>query len=193
MSGKRIGYIRVSTLEQNPDRQLQGIELDKKFTEYASARTTIRPQLSLMLDFIREDDIVYLDSIDRLARNVVDLRNLVNVMIEKQVEVVFVKENMRFKSKSCPFSNLMLSTLGAIAEFEIAFARERQREGVLIAQKAGKYKNRKKFVKMTPEKIEILKTEMMTCKTRAQIARELGVSRELVYVYIKKIKDETQV
>ena len=115
MTGKRIGYIRVSTLEQNPERQLENIPLDKKFIEYATARSTDRPQLKAMLDFIREDDIVMVHSMDRLARNLIDLRSLVDKMVSNKIQVCFIKENLTFGEKENPISMLLLSIMGAFA------------------------------------------------------------------------------
>lgn len=182
MTGKRIGYVRVSTTDQNPDRQLENIRLDKKFIEYASAKSTDRPQLMLMLDFAREDDIILVHSMDRFARNLKDLKNLVESLVARKIEVHFIKENLQFSSEHSAASNLVLHLMGAFSEFEYAFIRERQREGIEIAKKKGKFKGKKK--KLNAEKIEILKNELLTRKTKTQIAKELGVSRVALYKYI---------
>lgn len=126
MKGKRIGYIRVSTVDQNPERQLEGIQLDKKFIDYASGTTLNRPQFSLMLDYIREDDIVIVHSMDRLARNARHLREIVDKLTSQGIEVQFVKENLTFNGKDSPISNLLLMMMGAVAEFEHAILKERQ-------------------------------------------------------------------
>lgn len=185
MTGKRIGYIRVSTSDQNPDRQLENILLDKKFIDYASAKSTDRPQLKLMLEFVREDDIVIVHSMDRLARNLRDLRFLVDNLVSRHIKVHFVKENLTFDGNDSSMSNLLLSIMGAFAEFEHDFIKERQREGVAVAKALGKFKGGKK--KLSQEKIEILKRDMLTRKSRSQIAEELGVSRFTLYKYMKKI------
>jgi len=182
MTGKRIGYIRVSTAEQNPDRQLEGVQLNKKFIDYASARSTNRPQLNLMLEFIREDDIVIVHSMDRLARNVKDLKNLVEGFLLRKIKIHFLKENLQFNGENSALANLMLHMMGAFAEFEYAFIKERQREGVEIAKKKGKYKGAKK--KLNPEKLEILKSELKTRKSKSEIAKELGISRATLYKYL---------
>lgn len=83
--GKRIGYIRVSTIDQNPERQLEGISIDKKFTDYASGTTIKRPQLEMMFEYAREDDLIIVHSMDRLARNVKDLRNIIDSLVEKEL------------------------------------------------------------------------------------------------------------
>lgn len=185
MPGKSIGYIRVSTLDQNPDRQLEGITLDKKFVEYASGSNTNRPQLQLLLDYVREEDIVYVHSLDRLARNLRDLMGLIDTFIKKDVEVVFVKENLRFNGMDSAMSNLLLSIFGAVAQFEYGLIRERQREGIEKAKKLGKYPGRKKF--LNPEKEEWLKKEIETRRPRREIAAELGISRHTLYKYMARL------
>lgn len=185
MSGKRIGYIRVSTTDQNPERQLEGLPIDKKFIDYASAKSTNRPQLKAMLEFVREDDIVFVHSMDRLARNLKDLKSLVEGLVAKQVQVQFVKENLTFTGESSAMSNLVLHLMGAFAEFEYAFIRERQREGIEIAKRNRKFKGRKK--KLDAEKMDILRKEMKTRKSKSQIALDMGISRYTLYLYLKEM------
>jgi DNA invertase Pin-like site-specific DNA recombinase len=185
MTGKRIGYIRVSTYEQNPGRQLDGIPLDKKFVEFASAKSTNRPQLQLMLDFVREDDIILVHSMDRLARNVRDLHQLVDHLIEKKVQVQFIKENLTFNGNDCSMSRFMLSMFGAFAEFEYAFIRERQREGIAEAKKAGKYLGGKK--KLDDEKLAAIVHRLNTTRdSKNKIAKDFGVHRRTLYKYLKE-------
>lgn len=188
MSGKRIGYIRVSTAEQNPDRQLESVQVDKKFIDYSSAKSTNRPELKAMLDFVREDDIVIVHSMDRLARNVKDLKFLVDDLLQRKIEIHFMKENLQFKGENSALANLMLHMMGAFAEFEYAFIKERQREGIEIAKKKGKFKGTAK--KLNAEKIEILKKELLTRKRRSHIASDLGISRFTLYRYIDKLKED---
>jgi DNA invertase Pin-like site-specific DNA recombinase len=182
MTGKRIGYIRVSTTDQNPDRQLEGIQIDKKFIDYASAGSTNRPQLQSMLEFVREDDIVVVHSMDRLARNLMDLRTLVSGLVSRKVQVHFMKENMQFNGCDSAMANLLLSIMGAFAEFEHSFIRERQKEGIAIAKKAGKFKGGQ--TKLTSEKIVRLKELLQTKRKKCDIAKELGVSRTSLYNYM---------
>lgn len=184
MTGKRIGYIRVSTFEQNPDRQLVDVQLDKKFIDYASAASTDRPKLQLMLEFIREDDVVFVHSMDRLARNVTDLLNIVKFVIGKNAEVHFYKENLTFNDSSNSMSMLLLHIMGAIAEFELSFNRERQREGVAEAKKQGKYRGGKR--KLDQKKIDILRKEIQGRESKLAIARNLGISHTTLYRYLKK-------
>lgn len=147
MNGKRIGYIRVSTVDQNTDRQLADLELDKTFEEKVSAKTANRPQLNAMLDYIREGDEVYVHDISRLARNIEDLHRLVREINEKGCAIHFVKENLHFSGdKNDPTQELLLSMLGAVYAFERSIMLERQREGIALAKQAGKYKGRPKKI-----------------------------------------------
>lgn len=188
MTGKRIGYIRVSTVEQNPDRQLEGMHLDKRFVDYASAKSTDRPQLKQMLEFVREDDSVVVHSMDRFARNLRDLKELVDGLVKRKVTVEFVKENLIFSGEQSATSNLVLHLMGAFAEFEYAFIKERQREGIEIAKRKGRFRGGTK--KIDAEKLEILRRELLTRKTKSQIAVDLGVSRFTLYRYINQINQE---
>lgn len=185
MPGKRIGYIRVSSIDQNPERQLQGLDLDKKFIEHASAATTKRPQLQAMLEYCREDDVIYVHSMDRLARNLYDLRKLVNDLVSRKIKVVFMKENLTFDGSENAMSVLLLSMMGAFAEFELAFIRERQAEGIAIAKKQGKFIGRKP--KFTPEIAEKLKEGINSRMTRSELARQCGIGRTSLYTYAKRI------
>ena len=184
MTGKRIGYIRVSTFEQNPDRQLVDIQLDKKFIEYASASSMDRPQLKLMLEFVREDDIIFVHSMDRLARNTSNLLEIVKTVIEKKAEIHFSKEQLTFNGSTNAMSMLLLHIMGAIAEFELCFNKERQREGIAEAKAKGKYKGGKR--KLDAEKIEILRKEMQGRDSKLKIARKLGITPMTLYKYLKE-------
>lgn len=143
MSGKTIGYIRVSTVGQNTERQLDGVSLDKVFEEKVSAKTMNRPKLNEMLEFIREGDTVIVHDISRLARNIKDLHELVERITEKGVTLKFKKESLVFTSdKKDSMSQLLLSMLGAVYQFERSILLERQREGIAIAKKLGKFTGR---------------------------------------------------
>jgi DNA invertase Pin-like site-specific DNA recombinase len=147
MKGQKIGYIRVSTVDQNTDRQLADIELDKVFEEKVSAKTANRPELQQMLGHIREGDEIYIHDISRLARNIEDLHRLVNEIIEKGCSVHFVKENLHFSGdRTDPTQQLLLSMLGAVYQFERSIMLERQREGIAVAKAAGKFKGRPKSI-----------------------------------------------
>ena len=183
MTGQRIGYVRVSTLEQNTDRQLDGVQLDEVFTDKASGKDTARPQLEALLKFARRGDIVVVHSMDRLARNLDDLRRIVSDLTRRGVQVQFMKESLNFTGEDSPMANLMLSVMGAFAEFERALIKERQREGVNLAKQRGVYKGRKKS--LSPEQIASLQARAAAGETKAAIARDLGISRETFYRYLR--------
>ena len=143
--GQRVGYIRVSTVEQNTERQLDGIALDKTFTDKASGKDAIRPALQAALAYVREGDTLYVHSLDRLGRNVDDLRRIVSDLTGRGVTVAFVKNSLTFTGdKRDPMATLMLTLLAAFAEFERSLLRERQAEGIAIAKARGVYKGRAK-------------------------------------------------
>ncbi len=144
MHGQRIGYIRVSTLDQNPDRQLEGVQVSKVFIDKASGKDTQRPQLEALLSYVREGDTLVVHSMDRLARNLDDLRRMVQQLTGRGVRIEFVKEALTFTGEDSPMANLLLSVMGAFAEFERALIRERQREGISLAKQRGVYRGRKK-------------------------------------------------
>jgi DNA invertase Pin-like site-specific DNA recombinase len=178
---KRVGYIRVSTLDQNTERQLDGQDLDKVFTDKASGKDTKRPQLQAALDYLREGDTLIVHSMDRLARNLDDLRRIVLGLTSKGVLVEFVKERLTFTGEDSAMSHLLLSVMGAFAEFERSLIRERQREGIALAKKAGVYKGRKPS--LTDEQAQQLRARITAGEKKASLAREFGISRETVYQY----------
>src|SRR5690349_21065766 len=144
MLGQRIGYVRVSTIDQNTERQLEGIEVAKTFTDKAFGKDTQRPQLEALMSFVRAGDTVIVHSMDRLARNLDDLRRIVQTLTGKGVRIEFVKEHLAFTGEDSPMASLMLSVMGAFAEFERALINERQREGIALAKQRGAYRGRKK-------------------------------------------------
>ncbi len=182
-TGKRIGYRRVSTVVQNTERQLDGVTVDKMFEDKLSGKDTNRPQLQAMIDFVREGDTVLVHSLDRLGRNLDDLRGLVKDMTAKGVTVQFVKENLTFTGDSSnPFSELMLNMLASFAQFERAIIRERQKEGVQIAKAKGAYKGRKQ--EMTPERITELNRRVNDGEAKAVVAKDMKISRDTLYRYL---------
>jgi len=185
LPGKRIGYVRVSSFDQNPERQLEGIQVDRVFTDKASGKDIQRPQLDMLLDFVREDDTVVVHSMDRLARNLDDLRRLVQDLTGRGIRVEFVKEGLIFTGEDSPMANLMLSMLGAFAEFERALIRERQREGITLAKQRGAYRGRKKS--LNSEQVAELKRRVVAGEQKALIARSFGISRETLYQYLKTV------
>ena len=183
MHGQRIGYVRVSSFDQNPERQLEHIQVDKVFSDKASGKDTQRPELERLLAFVREGDTVVVHSMDRLARNLDDLRRLVQGLTQRGVRIEFVKEHLTFTGEDSPMANLMLSVMGAFAEFERALIRERQREGIALAKQRGAYRGRKKA--LAPEQVAQLRRRAAAGEKKAQLAREFGISRETVYQYLR--------
>jgi DNA invertase Pin-like site-specific DNA recombinase len=183
MAGQRIGYVRVSTFEQNAQRQLDEIPVDRLFIDQASGKDTKRPQLETMLAFVREGDTVVVHSMDRLARNLDDLRRLVQQLTRRAIRIEFIKEGLTFTGEDSPMAHLMLSVMGAFAEFERALLRERQREGIALAKQRGAYRGRKPS--LSADQITDLKRRIASGERKAHIARELGVSRETVYQYLR--------
>ncbi len=182
MTGQRIGYRRVSTVDQNAARQLDGVDVKKMFTDKASGKDVARPELQKALDYVREGDTFVVHSMDRLARNLDDLRRTVRELTDKGVRVEFVKEGQVFTSDDNPMSNLMLSLLGAVAEFERSLILERQREGIALAKAAGKYKGGKP--KLDADQATELVRRKAAGERVADLAREFGVSRQTVYTYL---------
>jgi DNA invertase Pin-like site-specific DNA recombinase len=183
MLGQRIGYIRVSTLDQHVDRQLEGIEVDKTFIDKASGKDTKRPQLGLLMSFARAGDTVVVHSMDRLARNLDDLRRIVHTLTGRGVRIEFVKEHLSFTGDDSPMASLLLSVMGAFAEFERALIHERQREGITLAKQRGAYKGRKKSLSQAV--VAELRQRLTTGMSKAQVARELGISRQTLYQYLR--------
>lgn len=142
----QVGYVRVSSIDQNTERQLDGLPLEKVFTDTVSGATTDRPQLQVMLDYVREGDVIHVHSIDRLARSLVDLLALVQGLTTKGIHIRFHKENLLFTGEANPTQELMLSIMGSVAQFERAMIRERQREGIEKAKEKGVYKGRRKTI-----------------------------------------------
>jgi DNA invertase Pin-like site-specific DNA recombinase len=181
--GHRVGYARVSTIDQNVERQLDGIELDRVFTDKASGKDTKRPQLQAALEYLREGDELYVHSMDRLARNAEDLLRIVRELTDRGVTVEFVKNHLTFSGKSDPMGKLMMTMLAAFGEFERDLIRERQREGIAIAKAKGVYKGRRKALK--PEEAVTLREMAEAGMPKAELARTYGVSRQTVYEYLK--------
>jgi DNA invertase Pin-like site-specific DNA recombinase len=179
--GKRIGYVRVPTLDQSTQRQLEGVEVDKKFTDKASGKDTKRPQLQAALDYLRDGDVLVVHSMDRLARNLGDLRRMVTELTGRGVVIEFTKERLTFTGEDNAMSNLLLNVMGAFSEFERALIKERQREGITLAKKSGVYKGRKPS--LTPEQAEQLRSRVAAGEKKAALAREFGISRETLYQY----------
>jgi DNA invertase Pin-like site-specific DNA recombinase len=172
MNSQRIGYIRISTFEQNTARQLDDLVLDKVFTDKASGKDTRRPELEALMQFAREGDTVIVHSMDRLARNLDDLRRIVRNLTGRGIKIQFVKESLTFTGEDSPMANLLLSVMGAFAEFERALIRERQLEGIALAKQRGAYKGRKRT--LTAEQVADLKRRVDAGEKKPSLP---GISR----------------
>lgn len=180
-----IAYVRVSTVEQNEGRQLEGLKkynIDKWFIEKVSGKNTKRLQLKAMIDFARDGDLIYVHSLDRLARSTKDLLNIVEELQAKGIHLVSSKESI---DTSTATGKLMLTMIGAIAEFERANLLERQREGIAIAKKEGKYMGRKviDYPSDWKEVYEKYKTRELTGTKAMEL---LNLKRNTFYKLVKE-------
>ena len=182
----KIGYIRVSTVEQNEARQIEGLEkygIEKFFTEKVSAKDMNRPELQKMLDFAREGDTIYIHDFSRLARSTKDLLEIVEMLNNKGIHLVSNKENI---DTSTPTGKLMLTMIGAINEFERQNLLERQREGIEIAKRAGKYKGGQ-VKKIDDTDFQKAYEAYQTRKiNKGQFAKQLGISRPTLQKLLKE-------
>ena len=183
-TGKKIGYIRIGTVDVKENKELEELPVDQIFEDNVGAKSSERPQLEAMIAFVHEGDTVVVQSMDRLARNFDDLRRIVSNLTGRGVKVQFLKEDLTFTSEDNPMANLLLSAMGAFAEFEKALIRERQLEGVAIAKKKGLYKGRKP--KFTQTQVEEIKARAKNGEKKAALARDFEVSRETIYQVLNK-------
>jgi len=175
-----FNYIRVSTQIQNTERQLFDVACDIEFLEKISGKNTEREQLNLMLKIIKVGDVVNVHSMDRLARNTQDLLKLVDDITKKGATIHFHKENMSFNNDSSnPMNKLMLTMLGAFAEFERNIMLERQREGIAIAKSKGKYKGRKST--LSEEQLKEMKIDFNSGMKKTEIAKKYSLTRARIY------------
>lgn len=183
MKGQKVGYIRVSTADQNTCRQLEGLQMDRTFIDKYTGRVLDRPEFIQMMQYVREGDHVYVHSMDRLARNLVDLRKTIQELTHKKVSIHFVKENLIFTGEDSPMAVLLLSMMGAFAEFEISLIKERQREGIKLAKERGVYIGRKKMLNDNQMR-ELYELAHQGYK-KTKIAEMFNMSREAVYKYLR--------
>ena len=184
--GQRVGYRRVSSWEQRSDRQLEGLALDELFEDRASGKDLKRPAWEEAERYLRRGDVLFVHSMDRLARNLADLLAVVEGLNRKGVEVRFVRENLCFEAgaEANPMSRLMLSLLGAVAEFERSLILERQREGIASARQRGVYRGRKRA--LAPDQVVRVRERLAEGAKVSEVARELGVSRQTVYASLRE-------
>ena len=183
MTGQRVGYVRVSTLDQNTVRQLDGVDVDRVYEDKASGKDLNRPELEEMIKFVRDGDTVLVHSMDRLARNLDDLRSIVRRLTAKKVRVEFVKEQLSFTGDDNAMANLLLNVMGAFAEFERSLIRERQREGIALAKTRGAYRGR--TPSLDTARAAELREKAAAGVPKAVLARDFGISRETVYAYLR--------
>ncbi|WP_027587438.1 recombinase family protein [Acidipropionibacterium thoenii] len=175
--GQTVGYVRVSTTDQNPARQLEAIgQVDRLFAEKISARTTDRPQLQAMLAYVRSGDLVRVKSPDRLARSTTDLLTLVNQLKDKDVQIQFIDQPAL--NTDSPQGQFMLTILGAVAQLERATIKERQAEGIALAKARGVYN---RTPKLSPDQINQARRRITDGVPKTTIARDLNVSRQTLY------------
>lgn len=183
-----VGYVRVSTVEQNESRQfitMKKYNVEKVFSEKVSAKDTNREKLNKMLEFVREGDTIVIHDFSRLARSTKDLLHIVELLEDKNVNLISAKENI---DSSTPTGKLMLTMIGAINEFERTNMLERQREGIAIAKEQGKYKGRKEVKVDNFEEyyMRYLNREL----NKTQLAKELDVSRPTLDKLIKEYENK---
>ena len=184
----RIGYVRVSSLDQNPNRQIEELKAqlaEKIFMDKVSGKNTDRPELQRMLSFIREGDTLIVHSLDRLARNLADLLTMVQDLTCRGVSVIFLNERLSFEAgaDASPTSKLMLSMIGAFAEFERSMIRRRQAEGIALAKERGVYKGRPRSI--SDETLETVNALVEQGVPLATAAKKVGISRSTVYRYLQ--------
>ena len=183
--GQKIGYARVSSKDQNLDRQLAALKKEKVFrvfTDTVSGSSTQRPGLDGALNYVRAGGQLIVVSMDRLARSLIDLHRLVDDLTERGVSVKFLKEGQVYSQDSTPVAKLMLGLLGSVAEFERSIIRERQAEGIAKAKARGVYKGRAKV--LNEEQIMQAREWVSAGIPKAEVARRLGIGRTTLYKYL---------
>lgn len=185
VTGQKIGYARVSSKDQNLDRQLAALKKEKVFrvfTDTVSGSSTQRPGLDGALNYVRAGDQLIVVSMDRLARSLIDLHRLVDELTERGVSVKFLKEGQTYSLDSSPVAKLMLGLLGSVAEFERAIIRERQAEGIAKAKARGVYKGRAKV--LNEEQIMQAREWVSEGVPKTEVARRFGIGRTTLYKYL---------
>ena len=187
ISGQKIGYARVSSKDQNLERQTTALKKEKCFrifTDAVSGSSTDRPGLDGALDYARPGDQLVVTSMDRLARSLIDLHRLVDELTARDVSVKFLKEGQTYSLNSTPIAKLMLGLLGSVAEFERSIIRERQAEGIARAKARGVYKGRAKV--LADEQLAQAREWVSAGIPKAEVARRLGIGRTTLYKYLSR-------
>lgn len=195
MVGKKIGYKRVSTAQQKHDRQLDGIALDKEYVEIASGSKTDRPKLNEMLDYVREGDIVYVHSLDRLGRDALHTINTIETILKKEASLVFVNENLTLDpNANDPMKKMLLAVFSYFAEFEKKIIAERRDEGISIAKRKGLYKGKQPRHKLE-QRLEIAKkfeNRDMSKFDKKAFLKEHNISATLLWRYRKEYETKQE-
>ena len=189
ISGQKVGYARVSSKDQNLERQTAALKKEKCFRIFddtVSGSSTDRPGLDGALNYVRPGDQLVVMSMDRLARSLIDLHRLVDDLTARDVSVKFLKEGQTYSLNSTPIAKLMLGLLGSVAEFERSIIRERQAEGIARAKARGVYKGRAKA--LTDEQLAEARELVATGVPKAEVARRLGIGRTTLYNYLTQGK-----
>lgn len=185
---QRVAYVRVSSAGQNLDRQLEAVgAADKTYREYQSAATASeRPQLREALDYVREGDTLVVSSIDRLARSLRDMLEIMEELEQKGVTVEFISQGLTIRPDGGDLTTrLILHIITAVAQSEREMLRERQAEGIAIAKQIpGKYRGRAR--KLSSEQIKELRTRARDGVPKAQLARDYEISRTTLYAYLEQ-------
>jgi len=184
---KNVGYIRVSSVGQSTARQLESVQLDKVYIDKTSGKDTKRPQLQACMDYVREDDVLHVHSIDRLARNLMDLQRIIEELNNKDVTVYFHKEQLKFSPDSdSAIAKLQLQLMGAFAQFERSLIKERQLEGIAAAKAAGKHLGRRAI--LSADQVNEIRDKVKEGCLKKDLAVEYGVSRQTIYKALAKTK-----
>jgi DNA invertase Pin-like site-specific DNA recombinase len=189
ISGQKVGYARVSSKDQNLERQIAALKKEKCFRIFddtVSGSSTDRPGLDGALNYVRPGDQLVVTSMDRLARSLIDLHRLVDDLTNRDVSVKFLKEGQTYSLNSTPIAKLMLGLLGSVAEFERAIIRERQAEGIARAKARGVYKGRPKA--LSDEQLVQAREWVSAGVPKAKVARRLGIGRTTLYNYLSQQK-----
>ena len=186
IAGQKVGYARVSSKDQNLERQTAALKKEKCFRIFedtVSGSSTNRPGLDGALNYVRPGDQLVVTSMDRLARSLIDLHRLVDDLTARDISVKFLKEGQTYSLNSTPIAKLMLGLLGSVAEFERSIIRERQAEGIARAKARGVYKGRAKA--LTDEQLAQAQEWVDAGIPKAEVARRLGIGRITLYSYMK--------
>ena len=189
ISGQKVGYARVSSKDQNLERQTAALKKEKCFRIFddtVSGSSTDRPGLDGALNYVRPGDQLVVTSMDRLARSLIDLHRLVDDLTARDVSVKFLKEGQTYSLNSTPIAKLMLGLLGSVAEFERSIIRERQAEGIARAKARGVYKGRAKA--LSDEQLAQAQEWVNAGVPKAEVARRLSIGRTTLYNYLSQHK-----